>query len=479
MNSIKFNQNTAKSKDIDRGGGDNWISNGGITGDTIISLADSRNISLFQLLEECNAGIENFCYSLDNCSNIVIAKIENVIYLHHTKNLLVITLDNDETVYCDLNCIFINREFEKIDACNLEISQSLMPLYITYAKNVPRGRENYKRHENLNDYIVVYNPATGLYDFVHSLADDYNLRNNVYDKNKGSIRHHKNFNKYDNNPTNIDRLTHSEHFGLHSEVASENMKKLHQDPEFQKRHSERASENIKKYLKSEKFYEDTRDAGQRGKESLIKYNKSDKGRAKSSEIGREGKQQCQECGQEVRGRAKMSEHYKTTHPKKWAEGQSALQEGGLEYVRSEAGRKALSERSKSGEFKCHKCGEIVIGASGIRKHYAEKHNELIECHFCGRSFKGKGGLSTHIRFCEENPDHEIREVGHYPCPLCERVFGSQRGLTLHSHKCPNKPKNHKIIKIEIMDCVAVPTFNLQIKNFTNFGLSAGIFIKSY
>lgn len=447
----------------------------GITGDTAISLADSRNITILELIEEYNAGVENFCFSLDGCSNIVIAKIEKPIQIKNVSKLIKITLDNYDTIYCDFSCNFITRDNMIVDAVSLHNDQSLMPLIFDYAKNVPKGKEDYKRHKNLNEYLVVFNPTSGLFNFVHSLADNYNLRNLIYNREKGNFRHHCDFNKYNNNPTNIDRKTHSEHFRLHSEIASENMRRLHQNPEFQERHSIRASKNISGYLKSEEFFKMTRGAGQRGKNYLIEYNKSEKGRKKSSELGKHGKMKCQECGQVYFGRKEMDQHYKDEHPEIWEKRMANFQKGSVKYVRSEEGRKAQSEKAKSGKMTCHKCGKIIYGASELKKHYAEIHNDPVPCPFCERVCKGKGGLSTHVRFCPKNPDHEVREIGDFPCPFCNEVFDSQRGLSGHITR-GHKIVNHKIIDIEIIECEPIAIYNLCIKNFDNFGLSAGIFV---
>ena len=387
----------------------------GITGDTAISLADSRNITILELIAEYNAGVENFCFSLDDHSNIVIAKIEKLVEVGISSKVIKITLDNFETVVCSPNCLFISRDNMIFEAVSLHNEQSLMPLIFDYAKNVPKGKEDYKRHKNLNEYLVVFNPASELFIFIHSLADNYNLRNLIYSRKKGNFRHHCDFNKYNNNPTNIDRKTHSEHLRLHSEIASENMRRLHQDPEFQKRHSKRASKNISKYLESEEFFEMTRDAGKRGKDYLIEYNKSEKGRKKSSETGKQGRMNCQECGQEYFGRRGMNQHYKDEHPEIWEKRMVNFQKSALKYVRSDEAREKLSKRSKVGEITCQKCGEIVYGTSELKKHYADVHNDPVPCPFCGRLCKGKGGLSTHVRFCSKNPDSEVREIGWFPC----------------------------------------------------------------
>lgn len=352
-----------------------------------------------------------------------------------------------------------------------------MPLYIDYAKNVPRGHEAYKRNVNLEDYLVVYNPYTGLYGYIHSIADAYNLKKGIYTKKDGPVRHHANFVKYNNNPTNIRRMSPLEHFELHSKRASENITKLHQDPKFQGRHKKRASKNMGDYVKSKEFYEMTRDAGNRGRPHLIKYNKSDKGKAKSSEIGREGEMECHVCGKIVFGTREKNLHYKSDHPEIYAQWQDAFHKAGLEYASSEVGRNAQSERAKKGKFKCHICGKILIGSGTISKHYAEKHNDLIKCPLCGKSCKGKNGLSTHKRYCPENPDRVIREKGYYPCPNCERFFDTQGGLSYHITR-GHKLLNHKINKIECIDCESIMIYNLELKDYGSYGLAAGVFIKS-
>jgi DNA gyrase subunit B len=447
---------------------------GGIVGSSKIHLADNRDLTLLEIMEEYNLGKDNFCFSLDSISNIVIAKIEKPVQINNVSKLLKITLDNCDTIFCDFNFNFITRDNMIVDAGSLYNNQSLMPLVFDYAKNIPKGKEDYRRNKNLNEYLVVFNPASELYVFIHSLADNYNLRNLIYSRKKGNFRHHRDFNKYNNNPTNIDRKTRSEHLRLHSEIASENMRKLHQNPEFQERHSKRASNNISRYLNSEEFFKMTRGAGQRGKKFLIKYNTSEKGKKKSSEIGKDGRMICHICGQEFFGRKGNNQHYKEKHPEIWAQWQNNLQKASLEYVRSDEARNQLSKRVKNGEMTCHICGEIIYGANKLKKHYAEVHNDPLPCTFCGKSFKGMGGLGTHVRFCPKNPDREVREVGSFPCRFCDKVFGSQRGLSGHITR-GHRIINHKIIDIEIIECEPIAIYNLCIKNFDNFGLSAGIF----
>ena len=51
--------------------------------------------------------------------------------------------------------------------------------------------------------------------FTHVLADRYNRWNNVYAEADGEHCHHVDFNKRNNNPTNIKRLSKERHLALH------------------------------------------------------------------------------------------------------------------------------------------------------------------------------------------------------------------------------------------------------------------------
>ena len=57
--------------------------------------------------------------------------------------------------------------------------------------------------DGLNEYLRIYQPATENYDFVHHLADEFNAKRGMAREMHGAfVRHHKNFNRWDNRPTN-------------------------------------------------------------------------------------------------------------------------------------------------------------------------------------------------------------------------------------------------------------------------------------
>src|SRR5207245_9290782 len=82
----------------------------------------------------------------------------------------------------------------------------------------------------------------------HVLADWYNLWKGTYTTEAGAHRHHTDFNKLNNSPPNLVRLskaahlsTHREHFGktLHSPESRERSKRDRQSDELRTTKSER------------------------------------------------------------------------------------------------------------------------------------------------------------------------------------------------------------------------------------------------
>ena len=119
------------------------------------------------------------------------------------------------------------------EAQKLKPEDSLMPLNLRFST-----KEDSIKPE-LVGYQVVHQPNTSQWLSAHILADEWNLKHEIYTKNSGKIRHHADFNKLNNNPDNIIRLQWRDHWKLHADHASN----LHKDPEYRKK----ISEGRKKY----------------------------------------------------------------------------------------------------------------------------------------------------------------------------------------------------------------------------------------
>lgn len=237
---------------------------GCFSGDTKVALADGRNISFIELVEENKRGKENFCYTIKKDGTIGVAKIENPRVTKRNAEVIKIILDNNEEVLCTPDHKFMLKNGDYKEAKDLTEENSLMPLY----KKISRlgGKIT------IDGYEMVWDQKKK-WIFTHLLADDYNLNNKVYSSEQGEHKHHIDFNKLNNNPTNIIRLPkenhlilHTEHLSktLHTPEAKEKSRIIHQSEEYKKKVKEwsqqpevRAvlSQNAKKQWQNEGYKE--------------------------------------------------------------------------------------------------------------------------------------------------------------------------------------------------------------------------------
>lgn len=181
---------------------------GCFSGDTKIALADGRNLSFKDLVREHEQGKENFCYTILDDGHIGIQKIKHPRITKRNVQVIKIILDNNEEIVCTPDHLFMLRDGTYKPACELNVSDSLMPL------NRQLSRKG--KRITIEGYELVFDLKENRWIFAHLLADKYNLRNSVYTETDGYYRHHKDFNKLNNNPTNICRLTKEEHIALHA-----------------------------------------------------------------------------------------------------------------------------------------------------------------------------------------------------------------------------------------------------------------------
>lgn len=193
---------------------------GCFTGDTLVRLTDNRTLSFIDLVKEYEKGKINYIYTIKNNGKVGIEKVFNPRITKQVKSLIEITLDDDSKIECTLEHEFMLRDGNYIEAQYLEENMSLMPLYIHKAKDVDQNDiiKYSKQNKNgaLSEYLVIYNPRENAYQYIHQLADEMNP--DICDI-KNYVRHHKDFNKYNNNPSNIQRLKSKDHFKIHSNHA--------------------------------------------------------------------------------------------------------------------------------------------------------------------------------------------------------------------------------------------------------------------
>lgn len=170
-------------------------------GDTRIALVDGTALSLEEMALRAEQGEMFWGYSIGKHGRVIVTLLEQPRYIGRDA-LLEIILDNDESVFCTPDHQFMLRDGQWRQAIDLRPNDSLMPLY----RDLHRG------------YEMVYQPLTNHLYPTHRLADEWNLRHDVYMDQPGTHRHHVDHQRQNNNPWNIIRMPASEHIRYHNEI---------------------------------------------------------------------------------------------------------------------------------------------------------------------------------------------------------------------------------------------------------------------
>ncbi|MBA3945149.1 MAG: DNA gyrase subunit A [Herpetosiphonaceae bacterium] len=174
-------------------------------GDTKIKLLDGTERSFAELAQLPRDEIF-YVYSMDPQGRVVVGEGRYSRITRRGAQLVELTFDDGSKVRCTPEHRFMLRNGEWKEAQYLTIDDSLMAGYF----------DTKPLDAKTNDYLRVLQPTTGEYEFVHRLADEYN---DAHGRNQSIkrpfVRHHKNFNRFDNRPTNIERMNWLEHLHLH------------------------------------------------------------------------------------------------------------------------------------------------------------------------------------------------------------------------------------------------------------------------
>ncbi len=196
---------------------------GCFTGDTKIKLLDGTEKTFAELAELPKDEIFHV-YSVDKEGKIVVGEGR---YSRITKKkaaIIEVVLDSGAKIRCTPDHRFLLRNGTYKQAQDLTAQDSLMAGYFQTAP-VKAG---------MNEYLQLWQPSSESYEFVHCLADAFNKEKGTAKQFKGAfVRHHKNFNRFDNRPTNIERMDFLEHLHLHAEHIGE----LWQSEEFRQAQS--------------------------------------------------------------------------------------------------------------------------------------------------------------------------------------------------------------------------------------------------
>lgn len=193
---------------------------GCFVGETRVALASGKSMSFAELVEDWNRGVTHFGYATNKAGGVVVAPLVEPRLTKKNASLVRVTLDNGESVRCTPDHLFRLRDGSYRRADALQPGESLMPLY--------RSLSAKSAGDTLTGYERVWSNATEKWVYTHYLADGYNIRHGLDSAGNGTVRHHVDINKRNNDPRNIKRMTWADHSALHAAM----MWKQWQDPEF-------------------------------------------------------------------------------------------------------------------------------------------------------------------------------------------------------------------------------------------------------
>ncbi len=431
---------------------------GCFSGDTKVALVDGRNLSFKELVEEDKNEKENFCYTINSNGNVSIAKINNPRITKKNSEVIKIILDNDEEIVCTLNHRFMLRDGSYVKAKDLTNQNSLMPLNRKLSKIGGRI--------TIDGYEMVYDNKKRFWIFTHLLADEYNLDKGIYELEQGSHRHHINFNKLNNNPSNIIRMTKEEHMIFHTQHLEkvlhhpdikekarqahktteyrEKIKKWRQQPEVKEMFSkisknlmqnpeykENLAKNYMNFYNSNKEYRKTNN--KRLLDAQRKYWADSENRKKASEKIKKFFSENPEAKEYLSNLAK--EQWKNEALIIW--------------------RRQKTSEQWTPEFRKKR-------KESYDKTYYEKTIKLMK-----KIYDKEGSLNNFREIRIENKDNSILSMQTF----CLRFFDDNPRQMLEAVK----NYNHKIKKIIKLN-QKIDVYDLEVKDTHNFALASGIFV---
>lgn len=180
-----------------------------------IKLLDGTEPTVEELKRRFDFGEKLYVYSTDEKGDFKPGEVEKVwVTKSNVTQFTKVTLDNGEEILTTPDHLFMLRDGNYVSAEELTVGTSLMPLYFN----------------SINGYETVKINSTGRYNSVYKLVAE-NFKHDeieaakIRSKSDDSIKfkydvaiHHKDFEKSNNTPENLEPLTSFEHWKYHAEL---------------------------------------------------------------------------------------------------------------------------------------------------------------------------------------------------------------------------------------------------------------------
>jgi hypothetical protein len=184
--------------------------------DTKVSLLDGRELSIAEIESEMKTGKQLWTYSCEPLTGKVVPGL--ITWAGVTKpraKVLKITLDNGEHIICTPEHKFpvYEQEFKRAD--EFVVGDSMIPLY----------RKKEYLGKSKNEYEQYYDNEAKEWKFTHRTVADY-LKDTlvcyrVHDSSTSNglyeVRHHRDFNRFNNDPQNLCWMSFRDHIKYHAD----------------------------------------------------------------------------------------------------------------------------------------------------------------------------------------------------------------------------------------------------------------------
>lgn len=207
---------------------------------TLIKLQDGRSLALEDLIKERDSGKhDQWAYSVDpEGRNLVPGKIVWAGITRKDAELVRVHIDNGTYFDCTPDHRFMLRDGTYKRADELVECESLMPLYTKLSSK--------EEKDSIIGYEKIYNPFTETYVYTHRSnanaalhEEKENTHTSVnWGKNNNLVIHHINFNRRNNNPSNLKWMGNSDHYNFHASSGRENIIRWNKSEKKKKRVSE-------------------------------------------------------------------------------------------------------------------------------------------------------------------------------------------------------------------------------------------------
>lgn len=429
---------------------------GCFVGDTKVALVDGRNVSFKRLVEEHNAGIENYCYTLDQAGSVHIAKILNPRLTKHQAGLIRVTLDNGEEIDCTPDHLFRKPDNSYVPAAELEQGESLAPLYRKTSKMGGRI--------TIEGYEMVFDAPKKHWIFTHLLTDEHNLENGAYKKESGPHKHHVDFNKRNNNPNNIVRMGKEEHLKLHREILSETLhrpdvkekcRRLKRDPKFREQMSKTMlAQRERLSKKAVKQWEDPAYKEYMGRKYIEFYNSNEEYRKKNNARLMQAQLKHWASAANRRKQSERTTAFFEKHPEK---------KKGLSLQAKEQWKDKALKRWRSEETKKQWTDEFRVKR---KKAYDRTYyRETIK--FAKQVIAERGSLERYEELRRKNGSRNLLKK----TTFTERFFEGDQEKMLEAVSL----YNHKVVSVVELD-KREDVYDLEVEGTHNFALAAGVFV---